>query len=193
MKKVLIISAVLILGLAPHVFADGFVPLAEIPGLTSGTEGSVVNSATLATFLNNLYKYLIGIAAVLAVIEITWAGIRIAANQDNVGVITDSKGHIYNAIFGLILILAPALVFGIINPSILNLSINLPPINTLTTNSDGSQKTGTDSRDLPTCGSAEDRGGSCVNRDATQQAAYDALQQQNKDANQIGPGYDSPL
>ncbi len=43
----------------------------------------------------------------------------------------DGKGRISNAIFGLVLVLSPALVFSIINPSILNLSLDLPIIKTV--------------------------------------------------------------
>lgn len=107
---------------------DGFVPLAPIPGLTEGTTG-VINSATLADFLNNLYKYLIGIAATLAVIEITWGGILYSTSS--VGNKEEGKEKIRWAILGLVLVLSPVLVFSIINPSILNLSLNLPPIKTL--------------------------------------------------------------
>jgi len=107
---------------------SGFVPLAPIPGLTQGV---VADSNGLANFLNNLYKYLIGLAAVIAIIQIIWAGIDIAFfHKDAVSAITDDKGKIYNAIFGLVLVLSPALVFSIINPSILNLSLNLPPLDT---------------------------------------------------------------
>jgi len=126
-------SLVLFLGFAPHVFAQGFTALAPIPGLTSPEATSVVNADTLANFFNNLYKYLIGLAATLAVIQIIWAGINIAMHQDNVSSITDEKGKIRNAIFGLILVLSPVLVFSIINPSILNLSLNLPKLETATT------------------------------------------------------------
>ncbi len=108
---------------------SGFVPLAPIPGLTSITDsGSAARSANLADFFNSLYKYLIGLAATLAIIQIIWGGINIATNQDDVSKIMDDKGKIYNAIFGLALVLSPVLVFSIINPNILNLSLNLPPI-----------------------------------------------------------------
>lgn len=128
MKKIFLAVALL---LAPSglAFADGFTALAPIPGLTDQSTTSVVNSATLAQFLNNLYIYLIGVAGILAVIMIIWHGIEIAFNRDSVGKVTDSKGKIMNAIYGLILVLSPALVFSIINPSILNLSLNLPPLN----------------------------------------------------------------
>ena len=127
MKKILIIAGSLIFfGLAPHVFAQGFVPLAGIPGLT---EGATADTAGLANFFNNLYKYLIGVAAILAVIMIIWGGLEIST-QDSVSKKGAGKEKIYNAIFGLVLVLSPVLVFSIINPSILNLSLNLPPLDT---------------------------------------------------------------
>lgn len=139
MKKVIFVSAFILFfglapleirfltGLAPHALAQNFVPLAPIPGLTTG---DVANQPGLAIFFNNLYKYLIGLAAILAIIEIIWGGLEIAVNKDSVSKVTDAKGKIYNAIFGLILVLAPALIFSIINPSILNLGVNLEPLDT---------------------------------------------------------------
>lgn len=127
-NSILFAALALFLGVVPHVLAQGFVPLAPIPGLTQGV---TTNPAGLATFFNNLYKYSIGLAAALAVIQIIWAGLDIAIFQkDSVSAITDSKGKIYNAVFGLVLVLSPVLVFSIINPSILNLSLNLPPLKT---------------------------------------------------------------
>ncbi len=112
--------------------SSGFTALAPIPGLTdSGTANSVINSQSLATFFNNLYKYMIGLAAALAVIMIIWGGLEIST-QDSVSKNKDGKEKIYNAIFGLVLVLSPALVFSIINPAILNLSLNLPPLKTMT-------------------------------------------------------------
>lgn len=133
MKKLFIFGLLAFLGFAPHVFAQGFTALAPIPGLTSPEVTSVINSTSLANFFNNLYKYCIGLAATLAVIQIIWSGLDIAIfHKDAVSAIMDSKDKIYNAIYGLILVLSPVLVFSIINPSILNLSLNLPPINLTT-------------------------------------------------------------
>ncbi len=102
-----------------------FCALAPIPGLTDNSSTSVVNSTTLAKFLNNLYKYLLGIAAAAAVIEIIWGGIQMAVNRDSVSSLLDSKSRIMRAIQGLILVFAPFLVFSIINPAILSLNIGL--------------------------------------------------------------------
>ncbi|MFA6969244.1 MAG: hypothetical protein WC217_01435 [Candidatus Paceibacterota bacterium] len=136
MKKILMLSlVVLFFALTPHALVhaqQGFTALAPIPGLTDQTTTSVVDAATLANFFNNLYKYLIGLAAVLAVIEIIWGGIEIST-KDSVSKKTDGKARIYQAILGLILVLSPVIVFTIINPSILNLSLNLPELKTTTT------------------------------------------------------------
>ena len=114
---------------------SGFVPLATIPGLTdSQSLGSVVNSTSLADFLNNLYRYLVGLAGILAVIEIIRGGLEIST-KDSVSKKTDGKKRIYQALSGLALTLSPYVVFSIINPSILNLSLNLPAIKPMTVNS----------------------------------------------------------
>lgn len=117
---------------APTGSSSGFTALAPIPGLTDPTSAtSVINSRSLANFFNNLYKYLIGLAATLAVIMIIWGGLEIST-KDSVSKHSDGKERITQAILGLILVLSPVLVFSIINPSILNLSLNLPPINLMT-------------------------------------------------------------
>jgi len=131
MKKILFIASIFFLLLSiPSALAastQGFTALAPIPGLTDANSG-VVNSKSLSDFFNNLYKYLIGLAAVLAVIQITWSGIKIATNRENVSTLMDSKGRITQSILGLVLVLSPVLVFSIINPNILNLSLNLPAL-----------------------------------------------------------------
>ena len=146
MKKIILTSIIFLflgLGLTPYVVAQtiqgppapgspaagGFVPLAPIPGLTSVDVDSAASSANLADFFNSLYKYLIGLAAVLAIIEIIAGGIQIST-QDSVSKQGEGKERIQQAIFGLVLVLSPVLVFSIINPNILNLSLNLPPIDT---------------------------------------------------------------
>ncbi len=127
MRKTFFISALFaVTAMASVAHAQGFIPLAPIPGLT---EGVTANQAGLANFLNNLYKYLIGLAAVIAVVEIIWGGL-LYSTQDVPGSKTNGKEKIQNALLGLVLVLSPVLVFSIINPSILNLSISLPKLDT---------------------------------------------------------------
>jgi hypothetical protein len=184
MKKHLLLAALIIAAFAPHALADGFTALAPIPGLTdSQAVGSAINPNTLAAFFNNLYKYLIGAAATIAVIEIIWGGLEYSTT-DSIGNKEEGKERIRNAIFGLILILSPVLVFSIINPSILNLSLNLPPIDLKTnTSADSNRDAANRQADWPTCG--PNVVGSCVNRTPAQQTEYDTRQRQNSDAQRI--------
>lgn len=138
MKKIMLLSVFfLFFGLVPHVVAQGFVPLAPIQGLTdsttandiinSVTENGIISSSSFADFFNNLYKFLVGLAIALAIIEIIWGGLEYSTT-DSIGNKEAGKKRIRNAILGLMLILSPVLVFSIINPNILNLSVTLTPI-----------------------------------------------------------------
>lgn len=126
-----------------------FCALAPIPGLTDGASTSVVNADTLAAFLNNLYKYLIGVAATAAVIMIIWGGIDISTT-DSIGSQSAGRARIKNAIGGLILVLMPVVVFSVINPSILNLSINLPALDTKASAPEGAKWTQPDGAECTT-------------------------------------------
>jgi Type IV secretion system pilin len=101
-----------------------FCALAPIPGLTGGDALTEIGEDSLANFLNNLYKYILGLAAVAAVIEIIWGGLEMTINRDNVSKLLESKGRISRAIQGLILVFAPFVVFSLINPAILQLKIS---------------------------------------------------------------------
>lgn len=129
MKKTLLLSVFFaLLALAPHALAQtGFVPLAPIPGLTDAPTASKISTGSFALFFNNLYKFLVGLAVALAIIEIIWGGIEIST-KDSVSKQSDGKKRIYNAIYGLLLILSPVIVFSLINPNILNLSVAFTPI-----------------------------------------------------------------
>ena len=107
-------------------YGSGYVPLAPIPGLT---QGATADSGGLAMFFNNLYKYLVGLAAALAVIMIIWGGVEIATVESVSGK-SEGKERIQQALLGLVLVLSPVLVFSIINPAILNLSVSIPSLNT---------------------------------------------------------------
>jgi len=117
MKYLSLIAAFLLVPLAAHAQDTGFVPLTSIPGLTD-----VGNSLNLEVFLNNLYRICIGVAAVLAVLQIMRAGIMYMGG-DSVTEKKEAKNLIALAIGGLILVLSPVVVFSVINPEILNLRI----------------------------------------------------------------------
>lgn len=97
-----------------------FVPLTSLPGITD-----VAATQTLPALFNGLYKICIGVAATLAVLVIMKAGVEFMTNTGSVSSNEKAKGDLRNAIIGLILVLSPAIVFGIINPKILDLNINV--------------------------------------------------------------------
>lgn len=110
-----------LLGLPILVFAQdtGFVPLTNIPQLTD-----LGNSFALDNFLNQLYRIAIGIAAVVAVLQIMRAGIMYMGG-DSVTKKGEARQLIGLAIGGLVLVLSPVIVFSLVNPEILSLKIDV--------------------------------------------------------------------
>ena len=127
MKKLLFALLLVSVTLPLSVLADlqlpvqadspAFVSLTNIPALQGAG-----NADTLPTFVNSLYRIAIGLAAVLAVLQIIRAGIMYMGG-DSVTEKKEAKNLIALSIGGLILILSPVVVFSIINPSILDLKI----------------------------------------------------------------------
>lgn len=95
-----------------------FVPLTQFPQIQALSQPS-----NFATFVNTFYKILIGAGAVLAVLVIMYAGVQVMMNRGSVTKPSEARTRIQNAVLGLILLLSPVIVFGIINPSILNLNL----------------------------------------------------------------------
>ncbi len=97
---------------------SGFVPITNFPAFTSYT-----SSSSLTPFINNLYTYAIGIATILAVIEIIWGGFLWMGSGASISNKEAGRGKIMMAIFGLILVLSPYLILSLINPNLLNLRL----------------------------------------------------------------------
>lgn len=98
---------------------DGFVPLTNLPGLSQ-----TISSDTLPDLLNQIYRLCIGAAAVIAVLQIMRAGAYFMFNKGSVAHNEKAKSLIQNSVLGLLLVLSPAIVFGIINRDILNLRLD---------------------------------------------------------------------
>ena len=113
----------LLLGLPLLALAQdsGFVPLTNIPAITE-VGNAITTPEGLSIFLNNIYRLAIGIAAVVAVLQIMRAGIMYMGG-DSVTEKKEAKNLIALSIGGLILVLSPVVVFSIINPEILSLKI----------------------------------------------------------------------
>lgn len=102
---------------------DQFVPLTGLPALDGirSTEG-------LAEFLNAVYKLCIGVAASLAIVQLIRAGWMIMINTGSFMHNEKARSIIRDSVFGLILVLSPAIVFGIIDPRILDLNLDFSPL-----------------------------------------------------------------
>lgn len=113
----------LFLALPLSVLAQGteFVALTNIPAITE-VGNAITTPEGLSIFLNNIYKLCIGVAAVVAVLQIMRAGIMYMGG-DSVTEKKEAKNLIALSIGGLILVLSPVVVFSIINPEILSLKI----------------------------------------------------------------------
>jgi hypothetical protein len=114
-----------------------FIPLTQLPGLSDTS-----TTSTLPGFLNQLYKICIGVAAVIAVLEIMYAGVQFMTSRGSVSSNEAAKSRIQNAILGLVLVLSPTIVFSIINPDILKLDLNFSTLDP-STNKNSSGKVDT--------------------------------------------------
>lgn len=101
---------------------NSFVPLTSLPGIDE-----VTGADSIASFLNQLYRLSIGAAAVLAVLQIIRAGLMYMT-EESISEKKEARHLITMAILGLVLVLSPAIVFGVIDPRILDLSIDLQGI-----------------------------------------------------------------
>lgn len=95
-----------------------FEPLTSVPGLRE-----VGQSNTFAGLLNNLYLICIGAGAALAVLQIVRGGLTYMLS-DSITNKKEAREVITGAVVGLLLVLSPAIVFGIIDPRILNLNVD---------------------------------------------------------------------
>lgn len=111
---------------AEVVAQEQFVPLTSLPGLNEiANADGFISGESLPAFFNSLYRLCIGAAAVIAVIQIIRAGVMFMTNKGSISANKDAKDMLANAIFGIVLVLSPVIVFGIINPDILRLDLNL--------------------------------------------------------------------
>lgn len=105
-----------------------FVPLTSVPGLETFKQ-----SPNLAGFLNNIYMIAIGVAAALAVFQIIRAGVYFMLNKGSISEAEQARHLLQMSVLGLLLVLSPVIVFGIINPKILELNFAVDGLKTADT------------------------------------------------------------
>ena len=109
-----------------------YIPLTTIPGLTEGCQTSEANGYSTANctpanpvaLIKNIYGISIGIAAVLAVVMIIWAGVEYATTEAITGK-SDAKEKWKGALIGLGLLLSSYLILRTINIELVNIDLGL--------------------------------------------------------------------
>lgn len=131
---------VLLLSFSLPVFAQetGYQFLAPLP--------NGAGSSDLSTYVPGIINLSIGIAAVMAFVMITFGGIQYATT-DAISGKQDGRKHIWDAIWGLLLVLGAYAILNTINPNILKFDFNLgtPKISTgapVVVGADGSSGSG---------------------------------------------------
>ncbi len=93
--------------------------LTTIPGLTTAKQS--VNPVQVVT---NIYGVSIGIAAILAVAMIVWAGVEYAT-VESLGGKSDAKDRWHGALIGLVLLLSSYIILKTINVDLVNINLDL--------------------------------------------------------------------
>lgn len=102
--------------------ATDYTPLAPLPGTLSG------DTTSLKDYLPGIFKLAIGIAGVLAVIQIIIGGLQYMST-DAIGNKNAGRERITAAIGGLLLALGAYIILNTISPNFVNLNINIKPVN----------------------------------------------------------------
>jgi len=132
MKKIILnigIFAVLAMIILPTVIvlaADdlSYTVLAPLPGTTESD-----NTTTLQKYLPGLFKLLIGLSAVAAVLMIVIGGFQYIST-DAIQKKSEGKERIKNAVLGLVLVISAWLILNTINPNLLKINLNIESVTT---------------------------------------------------------------
>ena len=84
---------------------------------------SVFASGSLSDYINVVFKTLISLGAIAAVLRITWAGYMYMGSADMWGNKQKAKEIASDAIIGLLLLLSIFLILNVINPNLVSLNV----------------------------------------------------------------------
>jgi|GEM_PF-1981433 len=99
-----------------------FVPLASYQN-APGFSNTLNNSTSLASYINNVFKIVLSVGGILAVLRIAYAGYMYMGSADMWGNKQHAKEILADAIIGLLLLFGIYLILNQINPNLLNLDI----------------------------------------------------------------------
>ena len=105
-----------------QTYSSGFIPLAcyskspLIQNAFNSTDG-------LPAYINNVFKIVLSVGAIAAVLRIAYGGYLYMGSADMWGNKQQAKEAISDAIIGLLLLFAIYLILNQINPNLLNLNV----------------------------------------------------------------------
>jgi len=100
-----------------------FIPQITIPG--GVTEGQEM-SPNLGVYIKTVYNFTMGMAGILAVVIIMWAGFLWMTARGNAEQVTRAKDYMSGAIIGLVLALGSYTILSIVNPELVELKTISP-------------------------------------------------------------------
>lgn len=106
---------------------DGVTEYCLLEPLPLGLGNTQVNKVSTKEYLPGLFRLIIGIAGVLAVLRIIWGGVQYMSTDAWSGK-NEAKGTIENALWGLILAMMAWLIVYTINPKLVEFNLSLTPI-----------------------------------------------------------------
>lgn len=98
-----------------------------IPGVTvmladeTGTKHPYVQS--MACFIADIYRYLAGVAGILAVVMMIYGGIKYTVSFGNPSTLQDARDTVSSAMIGLALVLGTYVILNFINPALTSLKV----------------------------------------------------------------------
>jgi len=106
---------------AEIVYAQNYVPLVELPGVTQ-------TGTSLGEYIAALFNIGIGLAVVLTVLMIVIAGVELIGGASSPSVQKDARNKIQNALLGLLLAMSSWLIVYTINPQLIIGTFELTPV-----------------------------------------------------------------
>lgn len=100
---------------------DGYCLLAPLPGLT------VINDTELNDYFGIIYRLLIGLAGVLAVVMIFFGGVQYMTT-DALGEKEEGRKRIWNAVVGLVIALGSYAILNTVNPKLLDFTFGIDKV-----------------------------------------------------------------
>ncbi|MDO8430593.1 MAG: pilin [Candidatus Taylorbacteria bacterium] len=102
-------------------------PLPCIDEVNKNCDGGLTTTIDLNTYILYIYKFAIAVSVFLAIIMIIWGGFLYITSEVPF-IKTEGKSKITNAVTGLLFVLVSYLILLTIDPRLVNIDSNIPPI-----------------------------------------------------------------